>query len=91
MRLQWQAVHRRRVTGTDGMSPPPLKLHAGGGNLLLLLKGDMWAKAGKTISHVSEMVPAHPVPRLSGNLPKIRSNRYKFTDGKPELFLHRAC
>ena len=90
-RLRQQAVRRRRVARADGMSPPPLKPHTDGGNLLLLLKGDMWAKAGKTASRISEMVPAHAVPCLSGNLLKIRSKRYEFTDGKPELFLHGAC
>lgn len=38
-RLRWQALRRRRLTRTDGMSPATLKTHADGGNLLLLLGG----------------------------------------------------
>lgn len=91
-RLRWQALRRRRLTRTDGMSPATLKTHADGGNLLLLLGGGgvMWAKAGKTVSRVSETAPAQPVPCLSGNLLKIRCKTYKFTDGKPKLLLHGA-
>lgn len=41
-RLRWQVVQTRRAAGADGISPPPLKTHADGGPLLLLLlKWDM--------------------------------------------------
>lgn len=54
-------------------------------------EGNMWAKAGKAVSCISEMVPHHPALCLSGNLLKIRSKSHRFTDGKLDIILHSVC
>lgn len=68
---RWDVPRNPEDTRRWWKPPPP----AGGG-------GVMWAKAGKTVSRVSETAPAQPVPCLSGNLLKIRCKTYKFTEWK---------
>lgn len=90
MRVQWAAGAGGKGVleeAGDRMFPPPPKPHTDGGNLLLL-KGYLWAKTEKSISHISVALSTQPGSYLPGNLLKIRSKRDEFMEGKPELFLH---
>lgn len=80
---------RRRGPGADGMSPHP-QSHTQMVETLLL-RGYLWAKAEKTISHISVALSTQPGPYLAGNLLKVRSKRDEFLEEKPVLFLHRTC